>query len=495
MPLTSFNGCFLVSGLTRKTASAVFWTLGSQASVAVVSLASFTVLSRHVDVTAFGEYLLALVVLSAIQWCANGAYREPVIQAPEMDEGVASSVFWFTVAVGALLALVAAGTALVLIRLDHELVGRCVLWMLPRLFIDTTNSVPQALAYRAMSFRMMAVQNAAGTVLGSALAILLILQGLGVEGVAVAQNVAPVVTLIVLMGGRRGWRPRWRFARADLAVLRRYTPHVLMWQFVEMLNGQLDRFLVGARLSPGALGVYGFARRLNEVVIGMLVGAASNVALPVFSSLQREPERLRPAFLKAVRLVSFGIFPVIATLFALADTFVPWVFGDKWSQAVFVYRCFLLLGLIQTIGILQASVIRGLGHAALWSRYQVVQSGANVVVCLVAVPWGIHVLAIAVVVRTYVLWGYAVRMTCKVVGLRPRAYLHSMAPSLACSVVAGAAGTGVQHLTSGMPPPVSLAVSCAVVGLVYLLQSWWFQRDTLREGARLVWRGRGEVGR
>lgn len=477
-----------MSGLTRKTASAVLWTLGSQASVAVVSLASFTVLSRQVGVAAFGEYLLALVVLSAIQWCANGAYREPVIQAPEIDERIASTVFWFTVGVGVVLAAVAAAAALVLIHLGHELVGRCVLWMLPRVFIETTNSVPQALAYRAMSFRLMALQGAAGTVAGSALAILLILQGLGVEGMAVAQNVAPLVTLLVLMGPRRGWRPRRHFAWADLGVLRRYTPHVLMWQFVEMLNTQLDRVLVGARLSPAALGLYGFARRLNEVVIGVLVGAASNVALPVFSSLQREPQRLRPAFLKAVRLVSFGVFPVIAALFALADTFVPWVFGDKWAPAVFVYRCFLLLGLIQTIGILQASVIRGLGHAALWSRYQVLQSAANAVVCLIAVPWGIEVLAIAVVVRTYVLWGYAVRMTCQVVGLRKRVYLRSMAPALACSAGAAVLGAAVLRLASGWPEVARLGFGCGIITLAYLLLSWCVQRDTLREGAELLWR-------
>ena len=108
-----------MSGLTRKTASAVLWTLGSQASVAVVSLASFTVLSRQVGVAAFGEYLLALVVLSAIQWCANGAYREPVIQAPEIDERIASTVFWFTVGVGVVLAAVAAAAALVLIPVSY----------------------------------------------------------------------------------------------------------------------------------------------------------------------------------------------------------------------------------------------------------------------------------------------------------------------------------------------------------------------------------------
>lgn len=472
--------------LSQRTTSAVLWTLLSQAAVAGISLASFTVMSRHVALGEFGQYLLALVALAAIQWCAYNAYKEPVIQAPEMTDELASSVFWFTALVGTALTAVTCVVAWVLSSYGQPVVALCLVLMTPKVLLDTLNSVPQALAYRRMAFRFMALQGAAGATLGACVSIALLLTGHGVVSIALAQNVAPLLTLLVLMRPRGGWQPRLHFRLRELGLLRRYSPHVLLWQFVEMTNAQIDRLLVGARLSSAALGLYGFGRRLNEVVISVLVGAASNVALPVFASIQREPERLQRAFVMAVRLVAFGVFPVIAMLFVLAERFVPWLFGSKWADAVPLYQCFLLLGLIQTIGILQASVIRGLGHANLWSRYQVVQAVANVVVSLIAIRYGVYVLAVALVLRTYAIWGWAVLMTCRVVGLPPLAYLMSLLPAVSCAILAGGAAWGVSHAAAGWPEPAGLLAAGAAGMALYLAASAMLQRSTLREVRQLI---------
>src|SRR5207245_11533985 len=109
-----------------------------------------------------------------------------------------------------------------------------------------------------------------------------------------------------------------------------------------------------------------------------LGGAVANVTLPTFATIQHDHARVRGAYLKAVSMTGFLIFPLIVLLFINADDFIPLIFGTRWEEAVAVYQWFLLLGAIAAIGTLPASLIRSLGQARLWSRYRLMQIAANI---------------------------------------------------------------------------------------------------------------------
>src|SRR5690606_4305023 len=112
---------------------------------------------------------------------------------------------------------------------------------------------------------------------------------------------------------------------------------------------------------------------------------------------------------------------------------------------------------IQTIGIFQAALIRSLGHANLWARYKVAQAAANIVVLSLAIEHGIYVLAAAVVIRTYVVWIYAVTMTCRLIEMRVREYLRMFVTPALCAVLACVVAQGAVHLSRDVPPIAMIA--------------------------------------
>jgi O-antigen/teichoic acid export membrane protein len=454
--------------LSRRTFRGAAWSLTGQGVIAGAALITFVIMSRSVEHAELGEYMLAVVGLAAVQWLALNAYREPVIQAPALTSAMCNAAFWFSAGVAVLLAAVLTGAAWLLRTHGFfATTAACLSVLAAKAFFDTLSSIPLALYYRRLQFSLIAKINMLASVAGLAVSIGLLHAGWGVLAVAAAQSLVSAMVFVLLLLCDK-WRPQTRFSMKDLGFLRRYAPHVVLWQGVEALNLYLDRFIVGARLSPQALGVYGFGRRLNDVVIEVLAGAAGNVALPAYSKVQQDSGALKRAYLASVRIVTFAVFPVIGILYGVADELVIAVFGTKWAAAVPIYKCFLLLGGIQTVGILQAALIRSLGRPDLWARYQMLQAAANIAVLILLIDYGIYVLAVAVVLRTYLVWTYAVMMTCRLLKMRMTEYLKMFVRPALCAVLACIVAQSVLHMTYDIPAAVMIAGAMLAAVAVYL---------------------------
>lgn len=474
------------SSQSRRTFRGAVWSLMAQAFTAVAALITFVILSRSVEHAELGEYMLAVTGFAAVQWLGLNAYREPVIQVPTLTPAMSYSAFWFSAVIALLLAAVLTAAAWLLRSYAvFTTTAACLSVLAAKAFFDTLSSVPLALYYRELRFSLSAKINMLTSIAGLAVSIGLLRSDWGVLAVATAQSlISAAGFMLVLAFGK--WRPKWHFSLKDLSFLRRYSPHVVLWQGVEALNLYLDRFIVGARLSPQVLGIYGFGRRLNDVVIEVLAGAAGNVALPAYAKVQTDTNALKRVYLGSMRIVTFAVFPVIGILYGVADELVIAVFGTKWAAAIPIYKCFLLLGAIQTIGILQAALIRSLGRPDLWARYQVMQAAANIAILILVIDYGIYVLAAAVVLRTYLVWTYAVVSTCRLLRMGVTEYLQMFLRPALCAVLAGIVARSVLHMTYDIPVLLMIAGASLVAAAVYLGAALITMKSTANDVMALI---------
>jgi O-antigen/teichoic acid export membrane protein len=430
---------------SAKVGRSAIWAIVGQGITAVLSLVNFAVVGRFVSPTEYGSFLLAMMVLTATQWLALNAYKEPVVQSKTLTDGLLNSVFTFSLLVGTLLCGAMLVVAMYLEHLGKTPgVGACIVVLALKLVTDTAMSVPNALRVRQLEFMFLARVSIGANLVATAVNVGLLLSGFGLLSLVLSQLAASLLTAAALLwtGGQR-YRLRWN--GAELQVLRGYSPHVILWQGLEALGQTVDRFFIASRLTLTDLGLYGCGKRLNAVIIEVLVGATSNVSLPAFSQMQDDLPRLQAAFLKAVRIVTLMVLPVIAALWVTADDFVPLLFGPKWSGAIPVYRWFLLLGVIQTIGILQGGLLRSMWKPGVWTRYQVMQAVANIAVLASVAGQSIEVLAAAIVIRTYTLWLWVVFQVCKALDMRFGFYALQLARPVALALLAAAAGYAVRH--------------------------------------------------
>lgn len=455
---------------SAKVGRSAVWAIVGQACTALLSVVNFGVVGRFVEPNEYGSFLLAMMVLSSIQWLALNAYKEPMVQTADITESKINSVFSFSLIVGTFLAAVMLGVAMYFeFVLQSNQIALCVMILAGKLWFDAVLSVPSALRVRNLDFKFLARTSIVANILATGLNIGMLLLGFGLVSLVSSQLLASIVTLgSFLYFGRRSYA--FKIVIKDLNVLKGYSPHVIMWQAIEAINQTVDRYFIAARLSLSDLGFYGMGKRLNDVIIEVLVGATSSVSLPAFSQLQNDPIRLQAAFLKAVRMVTLMVLPIIAALYVTAEDFVPMFFGPKWSQAIEVYRWFLLLGVIQTIGILQGGLLRGLWKPGTWTRYMIAQCVANVVVLSIVAGYGINVLAAAIVIRSYTLWVWIVLQTCRALKLKFFFYVFELLKPISIAVASAVGGFLVAHgITNYGHLPRFLIDGATVLGIFVIL--------------------------
>ncbi len=107
---------------------------------------------------------------------------------------------------------------------------------------------------------------------------------------------------------------------------------------INQIQWQTDPLLLGRLLGTVQLGVYTVGNQFSQRIRDATVLPISRPLFASFSTIQGEGERLKRAFLTA-QSVTFTVFlPVGLGIAAIADVAVPFLFGEKWSDAAFIVQ-------------------------------------------------------------------------------------------------------------------------------------------------------------
>jgi PST family polysaccharide transporter len=453
--------------LTQRAAHGVKWAALAQWFQIVASFVVFTWLSRLLDPATFGLFALAMVVTAFNLILFNTAFREPIVQRPELGDDETQTMFWTSAVLGLVVGAASFLAAAPIAALFGEpALAPLVQVLSVKIVADALVSVPTGLRLRRFEFRSMGRQQIAVNILSGAGAIAIGVAGGGVWAL-VLQQVAIAVATLACNWVQSGFRPRLAWRYALLVPFLGFTGSVIASQGLTFLNQQFDRAVIGERLGTAALGLYASGRRLNELLIETTAGAIATVALPIYSAIQGDRARVSAAYLRTIRLLSFVSFPASLGLAAVAPTMVPLVLGPQWAGAVPIVQIFALTGIIRAIGTMQATALRSLGKPNWWLGYLVLQNAVNLVVLFVVTPYGIVPTAIALVVREYLIWPVSFFLVRKLLDLPARAYVGAFLGPLVASVTMAGGILARARFLDIPSAPAALAADLALGAVVY----------------------------
>lgn len=470
---------------------AFFWALGQFGVQAFAALFSFFLVARAVGPAAYADYVVGLAIVGVAQCFGLAIFREPVVQTADVNalqlaSAAKVSALWsLLVAVFTSLAAWAwfaysGGSRAVL-----EIV--CLLSL--RLFLDGIVAVPLAGKARTLDLRLQAVSSMIGSLVLIAVVMVMVNTGVGIVGLAIGQVAGQLVqSCISLYFANFQWHLAARIDRAFLRELLPKSASVVSWQVIDYINGSLDRLFVSARMQSAQIGVYGFGKRLNDIIFETVGGGLGMVCLPVFARASADLQLLKGRFLGWIGCSAFFVLPLLSFLFVCADALVQAVFGDKWLGSVPIYRVFLILGVIQALGVVQAALIRGMGRAGIWTRYLSLQAVGNVGVVFFFSGVSAFALAVAIVVKTYLVWGYSVALICKLLEIRYTDYVRSIARTFAIAAGSGMlVWLGCRSL--GLSGMWFVAASAVLYVLIYACASYLLNKSNAMRSFGVV-RGR-----
>jgi PST family polysaccharide transporter len=453
----------------------------------LVQLLTIVVLARLLTPSDFGLMSMMTVVTSFVMIFNDLGTSSAIVQRKHPTQALYSSVFWLNVSFATVLALIVALSSPLVAWFYQE---PRIISLLSTLSISLAFSgfgvLQQAILQREMKFDRLARVQITAVMCSATAGIFAAFQGAGVWSLVI-QTITMSFTRSMLLWKATKWRPDWYFDWNKLRSIFNYSANLTMFSVLLYASRNADYLLAGRYLGKLNLGYYTLAYRIMLYPLQNISWVVSRVMFPSFSQIQDDSKRMASAYLKVVAMTASITFPLMIGLAALAEPFVLAVFGQAWSSIILLLVILAPLGALQSIITTVGPIYQSKGRTDLLLRV----GGATAISCVIAfiigVQWGVLGLAISYT-TVYVLATYPnFAVPLKLIQL-PMLHLWQvlMRPLLA-SILMLATLVWLQVLLPvSLHPWLVLSLTVPLGGLVYVLGSWLYNRDTLYELLKVI---------
>lgn len=463
----------VVTDLRGRSIRSGFLQMGSRAVQLLLLMGSGGVLARLLTPEDFGVFAMVISLTAFVSSFQDFGLPMATVHREQLDHRDISALFWVTVKLNLLLALLVVLMAPVLAWFygDARLTA-VTLVMATSLFGLALSSQHQSLLIRQMRFGTLTFIEVGSLVAGVSVGI--------VAGLLGAGYWALVYQLVVTDLGKSAslwvaseWRPAgYAQVRARTPAVRSmlsYGSYLTGFRVMDHIGLHLDRVLLGYFSSATAVGLYTNSQRWSFYPLDQVYLPLRNVAVASLSRLQTDPAGYRAACRGAFLPVFSLVLPALAFMFVESRDVILVLLGDQWLAAVPLFRVMCLAGfaraMIRVTGLLYISQ----GETRRQFRWGLVSTPIMVLAVALAVPWGPYGVAVGFTVGTCLLTYPTIAYCLKTSHLGMRDFLAILArPALASIGAAATLFAGDAFLSAGRGPVVHVLIKLTVFGVLYL---------------------------
>jgi O-antigen/teichoic acid export membrane protein len=338
--------------LSRAAArGAAFMTILTVAGTVINSCRNI-VLARLLSPEDFGLIALALVLVEGMDALTFVGVDKYLIQKKEIDDRIIGNIWLLNIIRGIALTLLALAICPLYSRLVNEPETIDILRIVAFIpLLEGFNNPCAILAEREMKFGRVSIYETLCILLE--VSIVIVMAWLIRDAKALAWGLlfgAFMTSLLAYF-----FFPRPKILKFDLSVqleLLGVAKHFVIIAAGTLIMVQGDNLIVGALKGKEQLGLYVIAYQFAVFPLQFLYGITNRVALPMFSSLQINKERLRSVFSYVVQVQLALIIPFVVVAGVFAHELVTTLYGDQWTASAVVLQALIFV----TLG-------KGLTHA------------------------------------------------------------------------------------------------------------------------------------
>lgn len=486
------------ANLREKTIAGVGWSTGARLIEQGIRFGVSIVLMRLLLPEDYGLVGMAMVFIGFAALFKEFGLSSALVQREEITDLQTSSVFWLNVTVGCGLAVLFYALAPLVASFYGESELESITQVLAVTYVvGAVSTVPQALLQREMAFDRLAKIQIPSVIVAGLLAIGMAFSGWGVWSL-VAESLLLTGVGSLLVWWYVSWRPELVFSLTAIRDLISYGAGLTGFKFVNYWARKGDDLLIGRFIGSAELGIYTRAYSLMLLPITQIISMVSRVMFSALSTIQDDEERVRRAYLRVMRLLSFIIFPMMLGLYVVAESFVVTLFGQKWIEVTAIIQILCFVGLIQSLLNPTGWIYTSQGRTD-WMFWWGVGAGGTMIAAIVVGVWigTIEAVAWAYLVANVVLLLPGIKIPGMLISLRVRDVLEAVAGNFLCAaIMMGAVWAVGALLPADLFNPLRLATQVLTGVVVYTLIAYAFNLTALHEAKSLlseVWHKRGSV--
>lgn len=327
-----------MSNVNESVMHGLRWVAVTRLLAQVLTWANTFFVIRLIAPEDFGLAALAGVFANFLSMLNELGFGVTLVKWQTRDEDTLRHVFGALLVVGTVFTLVLILLAPILGVLVHEPKIVPLIRFISIQFLTMSFAViPQARLSMDMRFKQLGVVDISASLVGAATMLILAIGGAGAWSLVVGTvgvTISRAVVLNLFCYSIRA--PRFSFEK--LRHLAAFSGLVLLERTLWYWYMQIDSLVVGRSLGAAELGIYAVGRQVTNIPLERAMGIINSVALPAFSLVQADLDRVRKGYLRVLRLGAGYAFPVFWGLAVVAEQLVRLVLGTKWLASVVVIQ-------------------------------------------------------------------------------------------------------------------------------------------------------------
>jgi len=464
-----------------------FSALGS-VGTQVVSLLSFIILARLLSPHEFGLMAMVAIFTSFAAIFIEMGMGAALIHDQEATEEHESTVFWFNLGLSILcLMLIMMCSSSIAVFFHEPELNKILLITAFLLPLNALAIVPMAKLQKGHAFKKVAVAELGAMACGVLLAIILAMQGFGVWALVLNLLLVACVKVILLFF-LSGWSPRLICKKDRLAELWPYSSYLMGTGIANYFITNVDSALIGRLLGSGALGSYKYAYQLATAP-GLLVSSVfSRVFFASYARYKEDKEKIKRIHFKAIRMIAFCTFPMLATLAMVADPFVLTILGDQWQSMGHILSFMCVIFMLDSIGGMNNPLFLSQGKTKALFWLTVVLRSNLILAMVIGIQFGLDGLLWGLLIAKLINFFPVYVIVGKTIGFSVFSFVQNIMRPFGCSLVIVSILYCVQRMDFPLSSLMSLCLYTFIAIVVYLFASAVFQKETLHDIRKLFFR-------
>ncbi|MDE7380685.1 MAG: lipopolysaccharide biosynthesis protein [Muribaculaceae bacterium] len=425
------------SSLKSKTVGTLKWNtidrVSSQVIYAVVGIVLANILSKA-DFGLVGA--LAIFQAFAILFVDSG-FGAALLQKKNPSDRDYSTVFWFNLAVSVGIYLLLFFCAPFIARIFQNDVRLIPLskvmfltFVINGLAIVQTNRL-----MKMMDVKMIAVSNLIALIISGGIGIGLALSGFGAWAMVWQQvSLAAVKTLILWITGK--WWPAWVFSMNSLKSIWNVGISVFSSSMLNTISLNLYNFFVGILYGMVPLGVYTQAEKWSKMGSASISQVLTSSFVPLLAKVQNSISDFHRYVERINRFTSFILFPFMIGLTAVGAPLFHLLFGDKWDQAIPLFRILMFRGIFVVFISLYSNYLLSLGKSRHLFYAEILKDGLMALALAATIPFGsLTILVWGQLAASAITWALTLILTARSIHTDVRKMLSPLMPFFLCSLL------------------------------------------------------------
>lgn len=470
--------------------SSLIWKFAERLLAQGISFVVSIVLARKLMPSEYGSVSLVLIFIIFADVFVTSGFSTALIQKKDADEIDFSTIFYcsflVSVVIYIFLFLVAPWIATFY---EMPVLAPVLRVFALRLPLSAFNATQHAYVSRHMLFRKFFFSTLFGTILSGFVGIFMAYSNFGVWAL-VGQYLSNTIVDSIILSFTISWRPRLLFSMRSARLLMNYGWKVLAADLSGAFFEQLRSLIIGKFYTPDDLAYYNRGKSFSSLVTDNISTSIMSVLFPAMSDKSDNPMGIKEMLRRAIRVMTFIIFPIIGGLVVVAEPLIDVLLTSKWKSSIPFLRILCISSAIGLVGNISLQAIKALGRSDIVLKLELIKKPVYIILLILGVKHS--VIAVAATMLIYSLYSaYAnISPLKKLIGY---SYIEQLSDLSAASIMTLVMVTiisfwGVTDIT-GVP---LLFLQMATGMIVYFAFAYFIKPDAYRYVMGYVTRMKGD---